>query len=107
MRPKLPSSCTGRNKIGHRGPKPSAKSSHREIPGCAVGEGRSPDQGLKRRKHRSNKRRSSCFAEKLRIKEEVSRALRSMTGLEKKEEDQVEQQVAQLSQNISNNFNKE
>jgi hypothetical protein len=37
------------------------------------------------------------LAEKVGIREAVSRALRSVIGLEKKEEDPVEQQVAQLA----------
>jgi hypothetical protein len=40
------------------------------------------------------------LAEQVGVKEAVSRALHSMTGLEKKEEDPVEHQVAQLVEAI-------
>jgi hypothetical protein len=44
-----------------------------------------------------NQEKEKFLAEQLRVKEAVSRALRSMIGLEKKAEEPVEHQVAQLA----------
>jgi uncharacterized protein YaaN involved in tellurite resistance len=55
---------------------------------------------LKKRKHRSSKRKSKFLTEQVGVKEAVSRALHSMTGLEKKEEDPVEHQVEKLAEAI-------
>jgi hypothetical protein len=57
-------------------------------------------QSLKRRKHRSKQEKEKLLTEKLRVKEAVNRALHSMTGLEKKVEEPVEHQVAQLAEAI-------
>jgi hypothetical protein len=53
-----------------------------------------------RRKSRSRKRKNNLLVEQVGVKEAVNRALRSVTGLEKKEEDPVEHQVAQLAEAI-------
>jgi hypothetical protein len=55
---------------------------------------------LKKRKCRSSEEKEKFLVEQVGVKEAVNRALHSVTGLEKKEEDPVEHQVEQLVEAI-------
>jgi hypothetical protein len=55
---------------------------------------------LKREKAQIQQEKEKLLAEQLEVKEAVNRALRSVMGLEKKEEEPVEHQVAQLVEAI-------
>jgi hypothetical protein len=89
-----------RERIGHGGPEASTTRNGRATPSLHSRRRMTSTPSSKRREHRSNKRKRSFSQRSSEVKEVVSKALCSMTGLEKKADEPVEHQVMQLAEAI-------